>query len=121
MNRAEIRIIENQSESFTPISISDWEKNQLLLKYGYSQNLTSNTQISNHNPTSELSYQELMDIEDKKYFEKINNHIKIPQHKSYTIDNDMVQYNETKFSNVDMGGVNLGMDIQIYSDMKINR
>jgi hypothetical protein len=123
MHRAEVRIIENQFESSTPVNISDWERNQLLLKYGYSQNQLSPNQTHNNqpSPTSDLSYGELMALEDRKYYDSLNQYKQDPKPQSYTIDNDRIQYNESRHSSMDVDGLNFGLEIQIFSDMKINR
>lgn len=123
MQRAEVRIIENQFESSTPVNISDWERNQLLLKYGYSQNQVSlnNPPFIHPNPTSDLSYGELMALEDRKYYDRLNQNNQVPKPQSYTIDNDRIQYNESRYSSMDVDGLNFGLEIQIFSDMKINR
>ena len=41
--------------------------------------------------------------------------------KTYTIDQDQVRYNETRWSNMDLGGQDFGIQVQIVSDMKFTR
>jgi hypothetical protein len=67
MARAEIRIIDGQSEEKIEPNISSWEQEQLLRKYGYS----TTTQPTNHSvtksdPNGEMSYEELCRIEDQR-------------------------------------------------------
>jgi hypothetical protein len=119
MQRAEVRIIETQSEEIKSAEISNWEKQQLLAKYGYVDQPLEIPQPPNFDPTRDLSYEEMMRIEDQKYQRELE--LKMMkmrnQPKSYTIDSDQVRYNETRWSNVD--DTNFGFEVTIVSDMKI--
>lgn len=119
MQRPEVRIIEPQQEETKSIEVSSWERDQLLAKYGYTNPIQQTQEPRTFNPTSDLSYQELMELEDRKYFEEVQRKkqsINRPQ--TYTIDQDQVMYNETRWSNMDLGGQDYGIQVQIVSDMK---
>ena len=123
MQRPEVRVIETQYEESKTVDISTWEKEQLLAKYGYVGNQNSFESPNTFNPTKDLSYQELMELEDLKYQQELDrrrfNHNNRPI--TYTIDQDNVRYNETKWSNMDLGGQDFGIQVQIVSDMKFTR
>lgn len=117
MIRPEVRIIETQSEEIKSVEISNWERQQLLSKYGY-----SNYQLPVEKffvPTRDLSFEELMRIEDEKYKSELENKMNEFRNrpKSYTIDQDKIRYNETRWSNFEDS--NIGFEINIVSDMKI--
>ena len=123
MIRPEVRVIETQQEEVKEIQVSNWEREQILAKYGYSNQQAHQEPVQEFNPTRELSYQEMMEIEDRKYrleqerkFQQVTNR---PQ--TYTIDSDQVRYNETLWSNMDLGGQEFGIQVQIVSDMKFTR
>jgi hypothetical protein len=120
MQRPEVRIIETQSEETRQVDVSNWEKQQLLAKYGYINQIQEPiSQIDEYNPVKDLSYAELMRIEDEKYLRQMQQKMQemINRPKSYTIDSDQVRFNETRWSNID--GTNLGFEVNIVSDMKI--
>ena len=123
MNRPEVRVIETQHEEVKPIVVSNWEREQLLAKYGYVNQLTYQQPTQEFNPTRDLSYQEMMEMEDRKLqieFEK-NRQQMVNRTTTYTIDQDQVRYNETRWSNMDLGGQEFGIQVQIVSDMKFTR
>jgi hypothetical protein len=122
MIRPEVRVIETQQEEVKQVQVSSWERDQLLAKYGY-VNQPTQQPVEEFNPTRELSYQEMMEIEDSKYrleqerkFQQVTN-----RPKTYTIDQDQVRYNEMRWSNMDLGGQDFGIQVQIVSDMKFTR
>jgi hypothetical protein len=112
MQRPDVRIIEPQWEESKEIQSSEWEKQQLLAKYGY-----SNGPI-NHQPTPQpqggLSFEEMCAIEERRLEEERRR--RQPQNipPVYSIDPHRVQYSEQKYS----GDGDLGLNIQIVSDMK---
>jgi hypothetical protein len=123
MNRPEVRVIETQQEEIKPIEVNNWEKQQLLVKYGYINQPTYQQPVRSFDPTSDLSYQQMMEIEDRRYQEELlRRHQEVLNRpKTYTIDQDQVRYNEMKWSNMDLGGQDFGIEVQIVSDMKFTR
>lgn len=123
MHRPEVRVIETQHEEVKPIEVSNWEKEQLLAKYGYINQPTHQPIHQGFNPTSDLSYQQMMEIEDRRYQEELHRRQQeiMNRPRTYTIDQDQVRYNETRWSNMDLGGQDFGIQVQIVSDMKFTR
>ena len=123
MIRPEVRVIETQQEEVKEIQVSSWERDQLLAKYGYVNQPTHQPPIEEFNPTRDLSYQELMEIEDRKFEMESQRRRQemMNKPKTYTIDQDQVRYNETRWSNMDLGGQEFGIQVQIVSDMKFTR
>lgn len=120
MQRPEVRVIETQSEEIRHIDVSNWEKQQLLAKYGYINQVEEpKIEINDFIPTKDLPYAELMRIEDEKYSRDLQRKLQELRNrpKSYTIDSDQVRFNETRWSNID--GTNLGFEVNIVSDMKL--
>jgi hypothetical protein len=119
MIRPEVRIVETQYEESKEVQISSWERQQLLAKYGYGNSNQFETNFSYEDP-NRLSYQQMMEIEDRrhhleqqrKYQEMMN------RPKTYSIDGDRVRYNETRWSNIDLGGESFGIEVSVVSDMK---
>jgi hypothetical protein len=123
MNRPEVRVIETQHEEVKPIEVSNWEREQLLAKYGYVNQSTYKQPIQEFDPTRDLSYQEMMEIEDRKQQIEMERGRQQMTNRptTYTIDQDQVRYNETRWSNMDLGGQDFGIQVQIVSDMKFTR
>lgn len=122
MMKPEVRVIEPQREESTPTHISDWEKNQLLMKYGY-QHPIDEIQIQREfDVTRDLSYQEMMELEDRRYRQELENkNREINRPNSYTIDNRNIKYSDSRWSSLEVGGSDIGFQVQIVSDMNINR
>jgi hypothetical protein len=120
MNRAEIRVIENQTEVVTNYEASSWEKQQLLAKYGYTQQQSEPEVQRGFDPTRDLSYQEMMELEDRRIQREYENRTHMEnQPKPITIDYDRVNHSEMRWSSMDLGGQEFGIQVQIVSDMKI--
>jgi hypothetical protein len=120
MEKPEVRIIETQYEEVRPAEISGWERDQILAKYGYTNQSSNQQQSYSFDPTRDLSYQEMMELEDRRIrmeYEKRNQEM-TNRPRTYSIDNDQVRYNERKWSSMDLGGQDFGVEVQIVSDMK---
>jgi hypothetical protein len=111
MIRPEVRIVEPQTEFSNSPTISDWEKNQLLMKYGYTQN----NQPRSFDPTRDLSYQEMMELEDQKHRQQFSQIPETQKLKTYSIDPNRVQHSDLKVS----GDGDFNFEITVVSDMKI--
>lgn len=120
MNRPEVRIIDPQIEENTSISIDQFERSQLLIKYGFEPS-PNPYERNGFDPTVDLSYQEMIALEDRRYEMELRNKLNqinsIP--KSYSIDNNRIQSYDNRFSQMDFGGMNVNVQIQIVTDMKL--
>jgi hypothetical protein len=70
MYKPEIKIVEYQNEEINDIYISDYEKEQLLIKYGYD---TSNISINKNiieSPNNNLSFEEMVAKHNSKLKEE---------------------------------------------------
>lgn len=66
--RAQVRVIDQQSDEVKPADIQEWEKEQLLRKYGYTQDQpTQPTHQTKRDPKGDMSYEELCRMEDQRY------------------------------------------------------
>lgn len=119
MEKPEVRIIEPQQEESRIVDASQSERNYLLAKYGYKPADLNTENQQPTNPYSNMTYEEFSRLDDNNYRERIRteqNRRNLPR--AYTFDN--VNYSESKFSNLDLDGHNLGIQVQIVSDMPIN-
>lgn len=123
MHKPEVRVIETQQEEIKSVDISNWEREQILAKYGYSNHTTQYDQVQSFDPTRDLSYQEMIELEDRKIRQeqekKYQNSMNRP--KTYSIDSDQVRYNDVKWSSMDLNGQEFGIQVQVVSDMKFVR
>lgn len=112
MNKPDVRIIEPQFEESKEVQTTDWEKQQLLAKYGFS---SINTNNINNKPQEKggFTFEEMIAIEERR-LEEERIRKNQPRPNSYTIDPNYVQYTEEKYS----GDGDLGFRVQIVSDMK---
>jgi len=123
MHKPEVRVIETQQEEIRSVEISNWEREQILAKYGYSNPTPQYNQVQSFDPTRDLSYQEMIELEDRKFREeqekKYQNSMNRP--KTYSIESDQVRYNDARWSNMDLNGQEFGIQVQVVSDMKFVR
>lgn len=120
MNRAEIRIVQNQEIETKTIEVSSSEADALLAKYGYKQQYTPQT-TTPINPNQDLTFEEMVrrqeakDAESKARSERLRNGAQ-----PVSFDPHNMGYSETKFTNLDIDDASsLGIRVQIVSDMKI--
>lgn len=118
MIRPEIRIIDNQQTSTTSVDVSGYEADNLLAKYGY-KNSTSSSTPDPANPGQNLTFEEMLqqqENEQRRIEEERMRRLSGP--KAVTFDDNRVGYSETKWSSMDINGNNLGIKVQIVTDMK---
>lgn len=119
MQRPEIRIIEDQKEEIRTVDVSRSESDYLLSKYGYKDP----NQVENIQPdiTKDLTFEEMIALQQRKDQEERNRRQQTNVGPNpITFDRRNVGYSETKFSDLDIDGQNLGIKVQIISDMPIN-
>lgn len=117
MIRPEIRIIDNQQTSTTSVEVSGYEAENLLAKYGYKTNNHPN--LTPVNPSQNLTFEEMVrkqEDEQRRIEEDRMRRLSGP--KAVTFDDNRVGYSETKWSSMDINGNNLGIKVQIVTDMK---
>lgn len=116
MNRPEVRIIQNQEEEVTK-ELQGYEAEEILKKYGYSQQFNNIPNISNTQPIKkELTFDEMLEEKRKKEeVERINRLQKINGPKPITFDGKYDS--EVKYGSDDEFGI--GFKIEITSDMKL--
>jgi hypothetical protein len=120
MERPEVRIIEPQQEETKIVDASQSERDYLLSKYGYKQSIEPEPQYHSH-PSQHLTFEEMIAIEERKQMERRRREIERRNApRPYTFDGNNVNYAESKYSDLDMDGQNLGIQVQIVSDMPIN-
>ena len=112
MQRPDVRIIEPQWEESKEIQSSEWEKQQLLAKYGYSTGPIHHQAPTNYQGA--LTFEEMCAAEERKLEEQQRR--RQPQNLPpvYSIDPNSIRYSEQKYS----GDGDIGLNIQIVSDMK---
>lgn len=91
MNKPEVKIIETQSEEIKDVNISNYERDMLLNKYGYS-NSNSVEYSDSTNNSNDLSFEDMCRQEEErirreKYQQSINNN----QPKPITFDSKNYQ------------------------------
>ena len=119
MQRADVRIIDNQQETVNNVDISQSEAEALLYKYGFRQAPTSQNVPSD--PINPMTFEEMarqQDVEERRLQEERYRRLYGP--KAMTFDNDRINYSETKYSQVDLNnGGSFDIKVQIVTDMKI--
>ena len=121
MQRPEVRIIEPQQEETRVVDASQSERDYLLAKYGYKQISEPSYQEEIHNPNQHLTFEEMVALEESKMREMKRREMERRNGpRPYTFDGDRVNYSESKYSDLDINGQNLGIQVQIVSDMPIN-
>jgi hypothetical protein len=118
MQRAEIRVIEDQQVSTTEVDINNSEAAALLAKYGYNVPV-NNSPVKAYNPDSNLTAEQLF---QKQFQEEQERKKRIIQKRSgptpYGFDSNNINYSESKYASIE--GENFGIQVQIVSDMPIN-
>jgi hypothetical protein len=120
MQKPEVRIIEPQQEESKPVDASQSERDYLLFKYGYKSEPSKDVDVFNTNdPLQKMTADQFAELNDRNYYEmKKREHERRNRPRAFTFDN--VNYSESKYSNFDLDGYNLGIQVQITSDMPIN-
>jgi len=121
MQKPEVRIIEPQQEEIKSVDASQSERDYLLAKYGYKQVLGPSYEEPAYNPNQHLTFEEMVALEESKQRELRRKEIERRNApRPYTFDADRVNYHESKYSDLDINGQSLGIQVQVVSDMPIN-
>jgi hypothetical protein len=121
MQKPEVRIIDHQKESIKDdISVSNAERDFLLAKYGYKTNsFDEKSSVHSNDPYGNMTVQEFNELYDSRIRERqMEDQRRRNTPKAYTFDN--VNYYESKYTDLDLDGQNLGIQVQVMSDMPIN-
>lgn len=112
--KAEVRIVQSQSEEIKPANLNQYEIDELLSKYGQKSQYVK----SDINPNQGLTFDQMVIQQEAKIR---NEEMKINQMRNgarpISFDPNNIGYSETKYSDYDED--NLGIKVQIVSDMKI--
>ena len=124
MHKPEVRIIDNQQvETTNNVDVSSAEAAALLAKYGY-KNPEYNKPIEQtivDNPYNRMTIDELYNLQLKQEQEKKQiEHQKMYGPKAITFDSRNIHYSNSEYKDLDIDGHNLGIQVQIVSDMPIN-
>ena len=116
MRRADIRIVDNQTEEIKPADISQTEKEALLAKYGFQSQPTNFNQPLKNDPNAGLSFEEMCRREEQKLQEqRFREHQRRTGPKPVSFDGDY--YSNVNYdSDVDSG---LTFKVSIVSNMEI--
>jgi hypothetical protein len=118
-SKPEVRVIQNQQVDTTPAEVTSSEAAALLAKYGYSSN-TYNNQPQTSVPDNGLTVQDLYAQYDREMELKKQREMQRRYGpKAYTFDNNNVNYSNTDYKSLDIEGHNLGIQVQVVSDMPI--
>lgn len=120
MQRPEVRIIQDQQIEVKPAEVSSWEAEQLLRKYGYTDQSfsTRENQPIESTPNNPLTFEEMIAQEEAKRKQeegRKRNHLQGP--KPTTFDGRNGYDSEIKYGSDE--GTGFGFKIQIVSDMPI--
>lgn len=119
MNRPEVRIIQNQEETTQPANIDSWEAEQLLRKYGHQpQQFTTREEQPVHNPSMDLTFEEMVAQHEAKLKEEEQRRIaRIQGPKPTTFGGNRGYDAEVKYGTDEDTGFNF--KIEITTDMKL--
>ncbi len=117
-SKPEVRIIQNQEVESKPQEVTSAEAAHLLAKYGYSAPTFNNEpNTSPQNGDSGLTAEELYAQYDREV--ELQRQRELQRRlgpKSYTFDNNNINYSSTDFKSLDDG---FGIQVQVVSDMPI--
>jgi hypothetical protein len=112
MQRPDVRVIEDQVIKTEVRDVVGYEAELLMAKYGFSVN-TAPVPTPNQPPVDNRSFEQMVrDHEEKMRQEEM---ARIARFKSATIANP--NYHEVKYRDMDVDGNNIGLKIQISTDM----
>jgi len=125
MIRPEVRILQAQEYSEPQeVNISSSEAYNLMLKYGINTNNTPPPQPAYVNPNAELTFDEMMAMEENKLkaerqqreFERMR---EINKPTPYSFDRGNVRHYDNNYRQLDDTG--FGFEVKVVSDMPINK
>jgi hypothetical protein len=122
--KPEVRIIDHQQVDTKPAEVTSAEAAALLAKYGYKNTQPSSqvTQISqdihpNNNLTADQLYQMQLRQEEEIRRREMERRY---GPKSYTFDGRNINYSNVEYRDLGIDGQNVGIQIQVVSDMPLN-
>lgn len=121
--KPEVYIVEPQQIQTTPVDVTSSEAAKLLAKYGYKSPEFNNPNPTptKYDPTSELTVGELYEMQDRIERERIEKEHQMRYGpKSVTFDSRNINYSNSDYRDMDIDGQNIGIQIQVVSDMPIN-
>lgn len=121
--KPEVYIVEPQQVQTTPMEVTSSEAAQLLAKYGYKSPEFNNPNPVpvTYDPTRDLSVEELYRMQDNIERERREKEHQMRYGpKSVTFDSRNINYSNSDYRDMDIDGHNIGIQIQVVSDMPIN-
>ena len=118
MQKPDVRIIEPQQEQSTPTDVTGSEAAYLLAKYGYA---SPQPEPHQQNPNADLTFDEMIaqhqrELESQRQLEYQRRY----GPKAVTFDSNQIRYTNGEYRDLDIDGQNLGIQVQIVSDMPID-
>ena len=123
MQRPEVRIIDAGSTQNNETNVDGYEASALLAKYGFKSNYSTTT--SPRYDGASTTHQDSRTFEDmvrnqeeeaRRIMQRQQEQRMIPR--AISFDDSRVGYSESKWSSVDVDGIQAGIQVTIVSDMK---
>lgn len=119
--KPEVRLVEPQQVETNSTEVTSSEAAALLAKYGYKQpEFSPQPQVNNpyQNMTADQMYaqyeREIAERKQKEYQQRYGP-------KAVTFDNRNIHYSNSEYRDMDIDGQNIGIQVQVVSDMPIYR
>lgn len=112
-HKPEVRVIEFQQETTQPAEVTSSEANALLAKYGWTQPQVQTQQSlpANHG----MTFDEMIREEEMRKASQMKPHTPNP----YSFDRSRVAYHNSEYRDLGIDGHNVGIQVQIVTDMKL--
>jgi hypothetical protein len=115
--KPDIRIVQQQEEHINDVSVSGWEAEQLLRKYGYGES-SSSTIPAQDNPVNGMTFEEMVAQEEARLeMERAKRKQQMGGPRPITFDGRDGYHSSTSYGTDDDTG--FGFKIEITSDMPI--
>ena len=113
-----VRIIEPQQEQTSPADVTGSEASYLLAKYGYSAPIPEHP--IHQDPNDGLTFEEMVDQQNKELeYQRQMEYQRRYGPKAVTFDSRNIGYSNSEFRDMNIDGQNIGIQVQIVSDMPI--
>ena len=113
-----VRIIEPQQEQTSPADVTGSEASYLLAKYGYSAPIPEHP--IHQDPNDGLTFEEMIDQQNKELeYQRQMEYQRRYGPKAVTFDSRNIGYSNSEFRDMNIDGQNIGIQVQIVSDMPI--
>ena len=114
--KPEVRFIEPQQVETNSTEVTSSEAAALLAKYGYQQSAPQPIQQNDGHMTIEDWYREL-DRQNEE--QRMRDHQRRYGPRAITFDDRHINYSNSEYRDLDVDGHNIGIQVQVVSDMPI--